>query len=153
MAKRALIAHPAALVLRTAIGALFVYAGVLKALDPSQFLRDVESYRMLSYHPAVAVALYLPYLEILGGASLVLNRAFHGGLMLLGSLTIVFTTALLLAWLRGLDISCGCFGTSGGTANYPWLLARDILILAAIGWLARLDRQTRVGVDAIAATP
>jgi hypothetical protein len=96
---------------------------------------------MLPYLAAAAVSLYLPYLEIVGGASLVLKRAYTGGLLLLLVLVVLFTVALVLAWVRGLDISCGCFGSSRGTVNYPWYLTRDLLIFAALSVLQKLDQQ------------
>jgi putative oxidoreductase len=135
MARDAAIALAGIMILRLGIGALFVYAGLLKAMDPSQFLQDIESYGLIAYSPAAAVALYLPYLEILAGSSVILKRAYSGGLLVLLCLTFVFTLALSAAWLRGLDISCGCFGTSGGTADYPWLFTRDCLILGSLGVL------------------
>ena len=124
--------------LRLFLGGLFVYAGVLKVLDPAQFLVDIESYRLLPYVAAVATAFYLPWLEILCGAGLWNKRTRLGALWILIALTVVFAVLITSAWVRGLDISCGCFGVSesNGT-NYVWWLTRDILIflgLAVLRW-------------------
>jgi len=124
--------------LRLFLGGLFVYAGVLKVLDPAQFLVDIESYRLLPYVAAVAATFYLPWLEILCGAGLWNHRTRPGALWILIALTVVFAVLITSAWVRGLDISCGCFGVSesNGT-NYVWWLTRDILIflgLAVLLW-------------------
>lgn len=122
--------------LRIAVGVLFVYAGVLKALEPTAFLKSVEDYQILPHAAAVAATFYLPYLEIFCGAGLALKRLQAGALALLGGLMLVFIAALLAAWTRGLDIDCGCFGSGDGTAHYGLDLARDVAILAALGFLA-----------------
>jgi len=123
-------------VLRTAVGGLFVYAGVLKASDPTAFLKSIENYQILPHAAAVAAAFYLPYLEIFCGTGLALKRLQSGALALLGGLMFVFIVALLAAWVRGLDIDCGCFGSGDGTAHYGLALARDFSILAALCFLA-----------------
>jgi hypothetical protein len=46
-------------------------------------------------------------------------------------MTAVFLIALSSAWVRGLDIRCGCFGKDEVSTNYPMLLTRDALLLAA----------------------
>jgi hypothetical protein len=43
-----------------------------------------------------------------------------------------FIVAIAAAWLRGLDISCGCFGSSEGETNYLWLILRDLLIVGGL---------------------
>lgn len=130
------------LLLRVAVGGLFAYAGAIKLADPAAFAVDIRHYRILPHLPATALALYLPWLEILAGVGVVSGKRSRGALLVLGSLMIVFMGALISAWVRGLDISCGCFGTANGTANYPIDLLRDAAILAVIGWLfcAELSR-------------
>jgi len=123
-------------VLRTAVGGLFVYAGVLKASDPTAFLKSIENYQILPHAAAVAAAFYLPYLEIFCGTGLVIKRLQSGALALLGGLMFVFIAALLAAWVRGLDIDCGCFGAGDGTAHYGLAMTRDFSILAALCFLA-----------------
>jgi hypothetical protein len=114
---------------RVGLGALFIYAGFLKALDPAQLLTDIEGYRLVPYTLGVAVSLYLPYLEIFAGLAIVFKRLYLGGLVLVGSLMGVFTLALASAWYRGLNISCGCFGKALPIADYRVYILRDILLV------------------------
>ena len=130
------------LILRLSLGGLFVFAGLTKLANPSAFLTDVENYRLLPYVPAVAFSLYLPWLEIFGGACVVFRKLYPGALAILLGLIVLFTAALLSAWARGLDISCGCFGTERATANYPWHLLIELVILVGIVVLARTDVLT-----------
>ena len=120
---------------RFAIGGLFVYAGIVKAWNPAGFFTDVQNYKLLPYAASVAVAFYLPWLEILAGACVLLKKLYPGALAVLLGLIVLFVGALVSAWVRGLDISCGCFGRPDGSANYPWYLFRDVVILSAVAIL------------------
>ena len=118
--------------LRLFIGGLFVYVGILKALDPRQFLTDIQNYQLLPYTPALMLAFYLPYLEIVCGISLFIKKNDTGALVLLLACMGVFILALCSAWVRGLDISCGCFSAKKETAQFAWWVTRDLLIAGLI---------------------
>ncbi|MEM7672879.1 MAG: MauE/DoxX family redox-associated membrane protein [Verrucomicrobiota bacterium] len=105
---------------------VFIYAAIVKIWRPDQFLQDILSYQLLDYQMAWFVAYGLPPLELLAGVSIFFEawRRVAGGLIFL--MMVAFTLALISAWMRGLDISCGCFGKSDAAADYPILLIRDI---------------------------
>ncbi len=132
--------------LRIALGAMFVYAGAVKAWDPSGFLSDIEGYQILPYKLAVVAAVYLPWLEIVCGLALVMGRfLLDGSLAITTGLMGIFTAALIWAWWRGLDISCGCFGASDSHVNYGWLITRDLILLGAlvaVWWAKRLSNKS-----------
>lgn len=120
------------IIVRLIVAGLFVYAGVIKVINPDTFLTDIESYRLVPYHLAWVVAFYLPPLEILCGLGLLWPKTRVSSTVILVGLMVVFVVAISVAWARGLDISCGCFGTSEGATNYPWLIIRDLLIIAGL---------------------
>jgi len=89
--------------------------------------------------PELLVALMaavLPWLELLCGLALLLNRWTPGASLLIVLMNAVFIVAIASAMARGLDISCGCFSTSpsGSRAGLARLL-EDLFFLAAAGWL------------------
>jgi uncharacterized membrane protein YphA (DoxX/SURF4 family) len=108
-------------VLDILIAAIFIYAGILKVLDPVQFARDIDNYKMLPWPAAVALALYLPWLEILCGLALIVRRLYRGAVLLLTGLTIVFIVA-----------SCGCFGHVSQGWSFGWHMALDFGLLAGL---------------------
>jgi uncharacterized membrane protein YphA (DoxX/SURF4 family) len=126
------------------VAAIFIYAGVLKVLDPVGFARDIDNYKLLPWPAAVALGFYLPWLEILCGFALIVRRFYQGGLFILTVLTIVFIVVSVIAKARGLDISCGCFGHVGKGWSFGWHLLLDFGILAALLllWAAARERRT-----------
>ena len=120
-----------------AFGGIFVYAGVIKAWNPIKFLDDVRSFALLPDPYAGILAMFLPWLEILTGLAVVTGIMRKGGLLMLNGSLLVFLTALCIAWVRGTDIRCGCFGGSAdASSNYLELILRDLGLLALGGWLA-----------------
>ena len=109
--------------LRLLVGGIFIYAGTVKAWDLSGFSVDVQNYRLLPFTLAVATAIYLPWLEIICGVCLAMKKLYSGALSILLGLMLIFMVAMVSAWARGLNISCGCFTRQGTPTNYfLWML-------------------------------
>jgi len=129
------------------IGGLFVYAGVIKALDPVVFARDIGNYQMLPWPIGVWLALYLPWLEILCGLALMTRILYRGSVFILTGLMSLFIIATIVANARGLDISCGCFGHATKSLSFTWHLTLDFLLLGGLvllwkGSTPRTDDRT-----------
>jgi putative oxidoreductase len=114
------------------IGGLFVYAGFVKVIDPTEFARDIDNYKMLPWQPSVWAALYLPWLEILCGLALITRVFFRGAVFIVTGLMIVFVAASVVAKARGVDVSCGCFGHASQYLNFTWHLVLDFLLLGGL---------------------
>jgi len=128
------------------VAAIFIYAGVLKMLDPAQFAHDINNYRILPWTLSVALAFYLPWLEILCGLGLIFRFLYRGALSILTVLIVVFTLATVAAKVRGLDITCGCFGHASQHWSLPAHLATNLGILAALLVLFFLSTARRRAV-------
>ncbi len=111
------------------IGGIFIYAGVMKAGQPLEFLDDVRSFALLPDPYAAMLAMFLPWLEIFAGLAVVTGCLRKGGLLLLTGSLLVFLIAIGIAWVRGTDIRCGCFGGDVETSSYLKLMVRDLLLL------------------------
>jgi putative oxidoreductase len=119
------------------VGGLFIFAGMIKMLDPVGFARDIDNYKTLPWTIGVGLAFYLPWLEIFCGLALILRLLYRGGLSILGALTLVFIVLSIVAKSRGLDITCGCFGHAGKNLSFAWHLVIDFAILTALILLIR----------------
>jgi len=114
------------------VGGVFIYAGVVKALQPVRFASDIDNYKILPWTISVGLAFYLPWLEILCGLALFLRRLYLGGLSILTALVLIFSGVTIAAKVRGLDITCGCFGHASQNWSFSGHLALDLVILAAL---------------------
>ena len=114
------------------IAGVFIYAGAIKALDPVQFASDIDNYKILPWPVSVGLAFYLPWLEIFCGFALIVRASYRGALSILTALILVFTLATIAAKIRGLDITCGCFGHASQNWSFPAHLATNLAILAAL---------------------
>jgi len=124
-------------ILAIIIGGLFIYAGVIKVLDPVGFAGDIDNYKTLPWPIGVRLAFYLPWLEILCGLALITRVLYRGGVFILTVLMAVFIVATIVAKARGLDISCGCFGHASQYLSFAWHLALDFLLLGGLLFLWR----------------
>ncbi len=100
------------------VGGIFIYAGAIKALDPAQFANDIDNYKILPWTISVGLAFYLPWLEMLCGLALIFRQFYRGAFAILTALISIFLVATIAAKLRGLDITCGCFGHASQHWNF-----------------------------------
>ena len=117
-------------------GAVFIFAGFVKVRDPHLFIIAIRGFRVLPDPFAAWLALGLPWLEIFCGLAVMSGFLRRGGLLLLDACLIVFLVAIAIAWSRGLDIECGCFGSTfklGVRTEF----AVDLMLLVAGLWLGR----------------
>jgi putative oxidoreductase len=129
------------------IGALFIYAGVIKALDPIGFANDIDNYKILPWGIGVRLAFYLPWLEMFCGVALITRRLYFGALAILTALISVFIVATVVAKARGIDITCGCFGHASKNLSFVWHLVIDLAILSglfALWFIGRAERPRRL---------
>ncbi|MEI6465158.1 MAG: MauE/DoxX family redox-associated membrane protein [Verrucomicrobiota bacterium] len=135
------------LLLRITLGGAMLYAGALKALDPAAFAASLANYQLFPAFLLAPLATLLPWLELVVGAALLTRRFPAGAAAWCTVLGAGFVTALGTAWLRGINLDCGCFGTSAaaGEGSLALALARAGLILAAAATLLRLEMKVGSG--------
>ena len=128
------------------VGGIFVYAGILKMLDPVQFGLDIDNYKSLPWFISVRLAFYLPWLEIFCGLAVIFRFLYRGGLLILTALILVFIGATIAAKVRGLDITCGCFGHASQHWSFAQHMAIDLSIFAALVvlWFAKPPRPAQL---------
>ena len=141
------------------LAGLFIFAGLTKILDldrliadlqqlqfasafadlrnlslasPAEFASGIDNFKILPWPVSVALAFYLPWLEIFCALALVFRFFYSGALAILSASMVVFTLAIIAAKVRGLDITCGCFGHASQHWSFPSHLATNLSILAAL---------------------
>ena len=132
--------------LRAGVAGLFLFAAVKKISDPADFLTAIRTFHALPDPAAVGLALWLPWAELAGAFAVFWPRHRRAALWALLVLTFVFLGALGQAWVRGLDINCGCFGGAAAVrgAGYLRPMARDLVLLGALAWLLWQESRERL---------
>lgn len=120
---------------RWLLAGVLVWAGALKALDPTAFAESIMGFNVVSWPVAVMSALYLPWLELATGVGLVVPRWRDGAALMAAVLFTLFTLLWAITWMRGIDVACGCFGAGAGAGvGVVWSFWRA-LGLAALAWV------------------
>jgi putative oxidoreductase len=129
---------------RWLLGAIFIYMGLHKAVNPVPFLKLVNEYHIV-HVPLLLnlIAAALPWFEVLCGLMLVAGVAVRGTALVLLVMLAFFTTAVLRRALQiaagppglpftAVKFDCGC----GNGVEFAWrkLIENSLQILAAV-WL------------------
>ncbi len=120
---------------RLAVAAVFVWAAVPKLLDPAGFAEDIANYHLLPDAAVGYVAAIVPLVELVVAGALITGLEARGAALVAAAMLAVFTFAMGQAMARGIDLSCGCFG-SATTARVGWgSIARNAALLVASGFV------------------
>lgn len=135
------------LVLRLAIGGIFVYAAYSKIGNPQAFADSIATFQLLPAAAINLVAIALPPFEVLLGVLLLTGWRARAGLLGALLLTAVFVVALGQGLARGLEIDCGCFGSGKPSVLSGWISFGRALLLAVVsGWALFLEAR-RTGAN------
>jgi putative oxidoreductase len=117
----------------------------LSLASPAEFASGIDNFKILPWSISVALAFYLPWLEIFCALALVFRSLYRGALAILSASIVAFTLAILAAKVRGLDITCGCFGHASQHWSFPAHLATNLAILTGLVvlWFGAAARERR----------
>ena len=122
---------------RMILAIIFLWAGVVKILDPDSFAIILEAFNLLPNAWIMPVAVGLPALEILAAIGLLFD--VRGSLTTVAGLLLLFLAILSYGIWLGLDIDCGCFGPGDPEGEaYKGLrpaLYRDVAMLLGVVYL------------------
>jgi uncharacterized membrane protein YphA (DoxX/SURF4 family) len=118
------------LAIRLFLAVIFFYSGLVKASGSAQFAIALAPFAMVPdtwIHP---LSVLLPFVEIAGGALILVPRTERIGALLLLALCLVFITALGWALANGIIVDCSCFGQEQrpSAAKMTLALLRDIFL-------------------------
>ena len=117
------------LLLRLALGGIFVYAAWTKLREPaSLFAISIDAYHVLPEWAVLLIARTLPWLELLLGLILIVGFWRRVSTVAASALLALFFSLMVRAYVRGEAIDCGCFGP--GEAISKLTLLRDGALLA-----------------------
>jgi uncharacterized membrane protein YphA (DoxX/SURF4 family) len=109
---------------RLILGSIFVYAGYVKLRQPWMlFAMSIESYQLVSGSVRDFLAHTLPWFELVLGLLLLTGVALRWTATVTAGLLLFFFSVMLHAFLKGMQIDCGCLGPNEKLG--PLTLVRD----------------------------
>ena len=140
----------AVLVVRVGLGAVFIAAGGLKMGHFAQFAQEIAAFRLLPRPLVAPLAILLPFVEIAVGALLIAGLYTRIAATIAAIMLFVFDAAIASAVMRGLQLSCGCFGPNDTSVTTWAEVGRDAIFVALAVFVAvlppgplSLDRRMR----------
>jgi uncharacterized membrane protein YphA (DoxX/SURF4 family) len=138
-------------------GVMLLWAGFSKVSDLIGFLASIHSFQLpLPSGVAEALAVILPWFELMCGGLLVFGMWPETSRLALFGLLLVFTLVTGQAWVRGLELSCGCFELDFIDPRYLRIIesagfsfCRNLVLLAACGYLLRRSDDLRASSSEI----
>ena len=97
---------------RIILGIVFLISSYSKLKDPIGFVQAIENYKIFGALLSRWGAIFIPALEFILAILLITGRWMKETFIITAALFTIFDVMIIQAYLRGLDISCGCFGSS-----------------------------------------
>jgi uncharacterized membrane protein YphA (DoxX/SURF4 family) len=125
-------------IFRFGFGAFLLYAGGVKALDPSASANATAAYKILPTDLAHLAGYILPWFEVAIAIFLILGIFIRPAALASALLMLMFAGAIASVWARGMLIDCGCLGGGGALdpsqatearIDYAIAIARDLVFV------------------------
>jgi uncharacterized membrane protein YphA (DoxX/SURF4 family) len=134
------------LIVRVALGGIFLAAGALKIGHFDLFASEIAGFQLLPHAVIAPLALLLPFVEVLLGAYLILGLFTRAAAWFATFQLALFAFAIASAVVRGISTSCGCFGPSDATMT-SWPEAGRDAGLAVLAALVALGAPGALALD------
>lgn len=118
------------LLVRFFIGGFFLYTGFSKFFFISGFADDIYNYRIFPEFIIGISAVFMPFFEIILGVFLIMGIWLKETSLLVLMSLFAFIVMISSALIRGMDISCGCFGY--GKGQLETTLIMDIIMFVPL---------------------
>jgi putative oxidoreductase len=124
------------MLVRMALGLLLIATGALKIGHGPELAAAVAAFRLLPQAVIPALALILPYFEVLLGLYLLAGLFTRAAAIVAAVLLVVYAGAIASAVIRHIPANCGCFGPyDQAKADWPHV-AFDVALACIAALLA-----------------
>lgn len=129
------------LIVRVALGAMFVFAAWMKLKNPQAFADAVLAFKVFegADHLAVLTTFVVPWMEMICGVLLIVGLWSRAAAIALCVQLLVFTGGIISVLVRKMDVTCGCFGEYEWPCSGPVSMChvgRNTVLLIGMGLLA-----------------
>jgi len=135
-----LTSNPFILLLRIALGGLFIFSSCDKLVDPNAFAVAIRGYELAPLALSNLLAIFVAWSEFVAGILLILGVCTRKAAAALFLLLLMFTVAITSTIVRGLAVDCGCFSNDGGSTTGWSLIVRNLFLMAGTLIVMLYDR-------------
>ncbi|HMO84716.1 MAG TPA: MauE/DoxX family redox-associated membrane protein [Lacipirellulaceae bacterium] len=122
---------------RIILGVVLILAAWGKISNPYAFLMNIYDFRLVGPTVARLTAALLPFAELGLAACLLSGISARVTMLLTVSVFALFVIVLTSVIIRGIVVSCGCFGVASGVSDVSWLTVirtSTLLLIALVGY-------------------
>ena len=120
------------LMLRIILSLVFIFSGIEKIINPELFSDSISNYRLFPSFSINLIAITIPWIELTVGLLLLFGISVKDNIIIINSLLMFFVVIILIAVIRGLDIDCGCYGSSSQKVGFLKIIENVILFIFGI---------------------
>ncbi|MCH5285420.1 MAG: DoxX family protein [Akkermansiaceae bacterium] len=128
--------------LRVGMGMFFIITGLLKISGLDETAEFLTRSRLLPEFFSMPLACIGVAMELVVGVCLLLRLLYRGAALWGSVMTSIFILLYLQAWIRGLELSCNCLGSTHEIVNYPLDTGMRLLLLGGMLILVWESRQS-----------
>ena len=134
----------AVFICRLVLAVVFLWASIPKIIAPHEFAVAVFRYQLLPDGVINLMAIFLPWIELVAAIAILIPRRSDGAAAILFGLLAVFTVAIAIDLLRGINISCGCFTLKADAGPIGWgEVIRDVGLMVVAGFVLWASLRSR----------
>lgn len=137
--------------MRVILGGLFAFAAWGKIFSPFAFRDAIAAFEILPANWCLTAAVILIWHELVCGTFMLLGLWTRAATILMSGMLLTFLFGVTSAVIRGIEISCGCFGSFAETdVGWSALLRISVLLLFSLlllyfgSWKWSLDLVIKV---------
>ncbi|MGZ8766390.1 MAG: MauE/DoxX family redox-associated membrane protein [Acidimicrobiia bacterium] len=116
-----------AVVARLGLAVVWAWAAIAKLGDADAAVRAVRAYEILPEVLVKPFAWGLPFVELALAVLLLVGIGTRIAGWISAAIMVVFMAGIVSAWVRGIQIDCGCFGGGGPAEVDGWTYAGELL--------------------------
>lgn len=117
--------------LRVGLGGFFLVTGIPKIADLGETAEFLTRSDILPAWCSMPLACTGVAMELVVAVCLLFRLAYRGAAAWMAIMSSVFLLLYVQAWVRGLDLSCNCLGSTHAIDNYPLDTGMRLLLLGA----------------------
>jgi uncharacterized membrane protein YphA (DoxX/SURF4 family) len=120
------------LLLRLGLGGFFLLTGLQKLAGMDEMADFLTRSRILPGFFSMPLACIGLAMELVVAVCLLTRRSYRGATVWGVVMCSVFLLLYFQGWMRGLELSCNCLGSSHEITNYPFDTGMRLLLLGAM---------------------